>query len=93
MSETAFEIATRLGIERDITDSNNKKDGNQVDAKLDIYAYGRERPMLGIVAMYQALKRKGSPAARFFERQAIALASQPTEEIPIVTPEMLDDAA
>ncbi len=93
MSETAFQIATRKTIEADITDSHNKHDSDQVNAKLDIWAYGRQRPMLGVVAMWQALKAKGSPAARHFEKKALTILSQPTEEIPIVTPEMLGDAA
>lgn len=93
MAETAFETAVRKGIETDIVDSANKHDGDQVNAKLDIYAYGRERPLLGAVAMWQYLKAKGSPAARFFEKEALRVLSQPTEEIPIVTPEMLEGAA
>jgi hypothetical protein len=93
MAETAFELAVRQGIERDIVDSNNKHDGDQVNAKLEIYPYGKERPMMGVVACWQALKRKGSSAARFLEKQAIAEATQPTEEIAIVTPEMIEDAA
>ncbi len=91
MSETAFQIATRKTIEADITDSQNKHDSDQVNAKLDIHPYGRERPLLGAVAMWQYLKDKGSKAARFFEKDALAALAQPTEEIPVVTPEMLSD--
>lgn len=92
MSETAFQIATRKTIETDIVDSANKHDSDQVNAKLDIHPYGRERPLLGAVAMWQALKSKGSKAARFFEKEALDILAQPTEEIPVVTPEMLDAA-
>ncbi len=93
MAETAFEIATRKSIEADIVDSANKHDSDQVNAKLDIHPYGRERPLLGAVAMWQALKTKGSKAARFFEKEALAILAHPTEEIPIVTPEMIKEAA
>jgi hypothetical protein len=92
MAETAFEIATRGTIERDIVDSQNKGDGNQVNAKLDIFPYGKPRKELGVVALYQTLERKGSKAARFFEKEAIAEASQETDEIPVVTQEMVDAA-
>lgn len=93
MAETGFEIATRKTIEADIVDSHNKHDSDQVNAKLDIHPYGRERPLLGVVAMWQYLEAKGSKAARFFEKEALAILAQPTEEIPVVTPEMLEDAA
>ncbi len=77
--ESAFQAGTRASIERDIEDSFGKGDMNQVDAKLDIHPYGREREPLGVVACYQLLKQKGSKAARFFEREATAEAREPNE--------------
>lgn len=80
----------RLGIEKRIIDHHNAGDSTHVNMGLDHWPHGKERQPLGVVAIYQLLKRKGRPAARFFEKQATAEAAQPTEEIPIITQEMVD---
>ncbi len=70
MAESAFQLTTRQGIERDITDSHNKHDSDQVNEKLDLWPYGRERPEVSLEVARYAVKRLS--------------ADQPTEEIPIV---------
>lgn len=91
--ETPGNKVVRLGIEKKIVAYNNAGDMAHVDMGLDKYPHGKERKPLGVVAMYQALKQKGSGAARFFEKEALEITDQETGEIPVVTKEMLEDAA
>ena len=55
--ESAFELATRRTIETDITEAFDAKDIKLVDAKLDIWPYGRERPVPSAEVNQTALAR------------------------------------
>lgn len=91
MSETGFHMATRKTLERDITEAFNAKDMRLVDSKLDIYSGGLSRRDLSDAEM-----RVLCPGvARFFRDElATRNATQEgdTEEIPVVTPEMIQRA-
>lgn len=90
--ENPSQLTVRKSREKRIEDYHKSGDSNHANMELDLWPYGKERKPLGVVALYQTLKRKGSKAARFFEKEAIAEASQDTTEIPAVTQEMLDAA-
>lgn len=82
--ETPNQVTLRKAKEKRIVEAQNEGYALTVDMELDTYRYGEARKDLGVVAMYQYLKRKGSKAARFFEREAIEEASQKTDEIPVI---------
>lgn len=42
--ETGFELATKATIQNNIREAYAAGDSNQVNAHLDIFPYGRERP-------------------------------------------------
>ncbi len=50
--ESAFQAGTRASIEVDIKDSHIKGDSDQVNAKLDIHPYGRERATISLEAAH-----------------------------------------
>ncbi len=82
--ENPAQTTVRLSREKRITEYQNAGDSHHVNAELDVYRYGQARPDLSAAAMYRLLKQAGRPAARFFEKQAIAEASQVTTEFPAV---------
>lgn len=53
MPESAFELTTRRTIERDIVESLGVGDSDQVNAKLDIYPYGKERTPISDEAAHE----------------------------------------
>lgn len=79
MSESHFQRVTRQGIEGNINQAYEKEDMHLVNEQLDIWPYGRPRPAVSLEVARYALRRRSS--------------DQPTEEVPIVTPEMLEGAA
>lgn len=79
MAESHFQKVTRQGIEGNINHDYEQDDMHRVNANLDIWPYGRRRPNTSLEVARYAVRRYG--------------VDQPTEEIPIVTPEMLEDAA
>lgn len=46
MSESHFQLVTREGIERDISEAQSAGDSNLVNDKLAQWPYGRERPSI-----------------------------------------------
>ncbi len=84
LGETPNNYTLRLAKEKRITDFQNRGDAFHADEELDTYRYGAARPDLAASAFYLYLRRKGSKAARFFEKGAIAEASQETTESPAI---------
>lgn len=77
MTESALQNGTRLMIERDIEASLKAGDSNQVDEKLRIWPYGKERKDISLHKAHEVAR--GAVARR---RDSYA---QDVEEIPIVT--------
>lgn len=82
--ETPAQLTLRKSKEKRIAHYLNAKDGFHINEELDTYPYGQPRKELGAAAMYQALKKKGSKAARFFRKEAIAETTHQTEEMEVV---------
>lgn len=79
MAESHFQRVTRQGIEGNINHDYEAGDMHQVDERLDVWPYGRRRPDVSLEVARYAVRRYG--------------ADQPTEEMPVVTLEMLEKAA
>lgn len=90
MSESAFQKVTREGISRNAHDAHVAGDSTESNRQLELLPYGKERPPLTNLAMYTLLVAKNSLVARFFKKEAERELDQPTEEIPVITPEMLE---
>lgn len=82
MTESAFQNGTRLMIERDIEASLKSGDSYQVNEKLRIWPYGKERKDISIYEAHEiareSLARKRNPYGH------------DTEEMAIIAKEMLD---
>ncbi len=87
--ETPAQKTKRQGIEGKVNENYEAGDMFLVDKSLDVYAYGKRRPELTATEMVRLFPR----LARFFKEELESRADQDTTEIPIVTPEMLEDAA
>ncbi len=55
--ESAFQAGTRTMIEREIEDSRIKGDTHQMDAKLDIHPYGRDRMDISLEAAHDIARK------------------------------------
>lgn len=81
IGETPGGKTVRLGIEATIKDYYLAGDMTKVNECLDVYPHNIERPTPSLEAV------------RHMRKVAMRNAGQQTEEIPIVTPEILEDAA
>ncbi len=80
MEESHFERITRQGLEGNMSRDYGEGDMHQVNAGLEKWPYGRDRPPVSLEYAHE------------IARNAIRRRDQPTEEIPVITPEMLEDA-
>ncbi len=76
MTESHFERVTRQGIEKNITEAYNAGDSSLANYHLGLYPYGKERPSIS-TEMAHHIAHVAMPD------------HQITEEIPVVTPDML----
>lgn len=77
-TETYAGLVARQTREKDIVEAFGASDMNLVNAKLDYYPHGQRRPDVSLETAHHIIQLAELPIDR-----------QPTEEIPVVTPEML----